>query len=248
MYVRRCLQGKLSGVVAAKARRRQTKSGKPISGRLVNRDPRKNGESADGFALKEGSGTGNVLNGARLWNNVDDGLDLWEFKSAVTITNTIAWGNGFNRWGFSDFAGDGNGFKLGGGDVADKGPADHVVTNCIAFLNAATGFTDNSQTGNFRLWRNTAWNNGKDGFKMATAVSNLSGNIAALNKASQASLKGSQTSTGNSWDSSTAWSNSSFKSVDTDLVTGSRSSNGKIASSNFLLPTSGASIGATTTC
>lgn len=42
-----------------------------------NRDPRKNGESADGFACKEGSGVGNVLRGARLWNNVDDGLDLW---------------------------------------------------------------------------------------------------------------------------------------------------------------------------
>jgi hypothetical protein len=43
----------------------------------MNRDPRKNGESADGFACKEGSGTGNILKGARLWNNVDDGLDLW---------------------------------------------------------------------------------------------------------------------------------------------------------------------------
>lgn len=42
-----------------------------------NRDPRKNGESADGFACKEGSGTGNILKGARLWENVDDGLDLW---------------------------------------------------------------------------------------------------------------------------------------------------------------------------
>ena len=42
-----------------------------------NRDPRKNGESADGFALKEGSGNGNILKGARLWDNVDDGLDLW---------------------------------------------------------------------------------------------------------------------------------------------------------------------------
>lgn len=42
-----------------------------------NRDPRKNGESADGFACKSGSGTGNVLRGARLWDNVDDGLDLW---------------------------------------------------------------------------------------------------------------------------------------------------------------------------
>ena len=30
-----------------------------------NRDPRKNGESADGFACKEGSGTGNMLRNAR---------------------------------------------------------------------------------------------------------------------------------------------------------------------------------------
>ena len=63
----------------------------------MNRDPRKNGESADGFAVKEGSGTGNVLRGARLWNNVDDGLDFWEFTSPVLVEDTIAWGNGFNR-------------------------------------------------------------------------------------------------------------------------------------------------------
>lgn len=42
-----------------------------------NRDPRKNGESADGIGIKEGSGDGNIIKGARLWNNVDDGLDLW---------------------------------------------------------------------------------------------------------------------------------------------------------------------------
>lgn len=30
-----------------------------------NRDPRKNGESADGFACKEGSGKGNVLRNSR---------------------------------------------------------------------------------------------------------------------------------------------------------------------------------------
>lgn len=32
-----------------------------------NRDPRKNGESADGIGIKEGSGEGNVVKGARLW-------------------------------------------------------------------------------------------------------------------------------------------------------------------------------------
>ena len=84
----------------------------------ANRDPRKNGESADGLAIKEGSGSGNVVRGARLWNNVDDGFDDWKFTSPVLIENTIAYGNGFNRWNFPDFAGDGNGFKLGGGTPA----------------------------------------------------------------------------------------------------------------------------------
>lgn len=65
-----------------------------------NRDPRKNGESADGFACKEGEGEGNLLKGARLWDNVDDGLDLWFVLSFYTLlahvwstveTGLIAW-------------------------------------------------------------------------------------------------------------------------------------------------------------
>ena len=62
-----------------------------------NRDPRKNGESADGIGIKEGSGTGNILKGARLWNNVDDGLDFWEFKSKITVVDTISWVSHFRR-------------------------------------------------------------------------------------------------------------------------------------------------------
>ncbi|KAF7329196.1 Pectate lyase L [Mycena kentingensis (nom. inval.)] len=209
----------------------------------MNRDPRKNGESADGFGCKEGSGTGNILKGARLWNNVDDGLDLWEFLSPVTIMDTISWGNGFNRWGFTPFEGDGNGFKLGGGGL---GPANHVVTNCIAFGNAQDGFTDNKQAGTFTITRNTAYNNARNGFQSTTANSILRSNIAAVNGVAQQSLTGTFTSSGNSWDSSTAWTNASFKSVSTSLVMGARAANGKIVASNFLLPTSGAAIGATT--
>ncbi|KAM5344496.1 hypothetical protein ACJ41O_013032 [Fusarium nematophilum] len=212
-----------------------------------NRDPRKNGESADGFALKEGSGSGNVLIGARLWENVDDGLDLWEFTSPVTIQDTLSWGNGVNRWGFSDFQGDGNGFKLGGGDSA---PANHVVTNSFAFSNAAKGFTDNSQPGNFRVERNTAWNNGGVGFQFLTSTTTLNNNIAASNAGStsssaQISLNGDPAS-GNSWQDGKTWTNSLFKSTDASLVKGARGSDGKIKASDFLIPTSGSGIGATT--
>ncbi|KAF1843178.1 polysaccharide lyase family 9 protein [Cucurbitaria berberidis CBS 394.84] len=216
-----------------------------------NRDPRKNGESADGIGIKEGSGEGNIVKGARLWNNVDDGLDLWEFKSRVTIVDSISWGNGVNRWNFPNFAGDGNGYKLGGGGAGEKGPADHVVTNNIAFSNAAKGFTDNSQPGNFLISRNTAWNNKDVGFNVKDAVATLSNNIAARNKAStknadQVTFAGPQKLSGNSWSGSATWTDASFKSVDVSLVQGKRGPDGKIAASNFLLPANGAAIGATT--
>lgn len=216
-----------------------------------NRDPRKNGESADGIGIKEGTGDGNILEGARLWNNADDGLDFWEFKSKITVSDTIAWGNGVNRWGFGDFQGDGNGFKLGGGDAADKAPANHQITNSIAFSNAAKGFTDNSQPGNFVLSRNTAWNNGDVGFQSQTAVATFTNNIAASNKkgttnSAQVTLSSSQKQSGNSWQGSTTWNNAAFKSVDVSLVQGKRDANGRIAASDFLLPANGAAIGATT--
>ncbi|KAK2767569.1 hypothetical protein FQN54_003727 [Arachnomyces sp. PD_36] len=213
-----------------------------------NRDPRKNGESADGFACKEGSGEGNVLRGARLWNNVDDGLDLWEFKSKVEIHDTLSWGNGVNRWDFTEFEGDGNGFKLGGGgdEPGAIGPANHVITNCIAFNNAVGGFVDNSQTGEFTLTRNTAWNNGGVGFKFGSATATLSSNVAATNAEADTNLSDTQVSNGNSWDEGDPWTDDSFASVDVSLVTGPRGADGKIPASDFLLPASGDAIGATT--
>ncbi|PGH27790.1 hypothetical protein AJ80_00578 [Polytolypa hystricis UAMH7299] len=212
-----------------------------------NRDPRKNGESADGFACKEGSGEGNILRGARLWNNVDDGLDLWEFKSAVTIEDTLAWGNGFNRWDFDDFQGDGNGFKLGGGDASDIGPANHIIRNCIAFSNAAKGFTDNKQPGNFLLSHNTAWDNAHVGFQITTAAATLERNVAVANNngGEQVSLKSGTVEEGNSWNESGA-GGVSFESTDVSLVQGEREESGKIVASGFLLPVDGADIGATT--
>jgi hypothetical protein len=128
----------------------------------LNRDPRKNGESADGLAIKEGSGSGNVVRGARLWNNVDDGFDAWEFTSPIVVEGSIAYGNGVNRWNFPDFAGDGNGFKMGGGDPDPA--ADHVIRNSMAFHNVAHGFTDNGNPGRLTFDRNTAYANPRTGF------------------------------------------------------------------------------------
>ncbi|MFG6192549.1 right-handed parallel beta-helix repeat-containing protein [Nonomuraea sp. JJY05] len=206
-----------------------------------NRDPRKNGESADGLAIKEGSGTGNVVRGARLWNNSDDGLDAWEFLSPIRIENSVAYGNGFNRWNLPDYTGDGNGFKLGGGD--EDLPAAHVVSNSMAFRNAVGGFIDNANPGALSLTRNTAWRNGGTGFDLADADGTLTRNLAATN-AKAVDLGSSSSGSGNSWDLGGTWDDSSLASTDPSALTGPRRPDGSIPSSTFLRPKNGADVGA----
>ncbi|MET9790981.1 right-handed parallel beta-helix repeat-containing protein [Streptomyces canus] len=210
----------------------------------ANRDPRKNGESADGLAIKEGSGTGNVVRGARLWNNVDDGFDDWKFTSPVLIENTIAYGNGFNRWNFPDFAGDGNGFKLGGGSPAPA--VAHTLRNSIAFKNAAHGVTDNGNTGALALSRNSTWANGGTGFDadVSGGKAKLTGNLSVAD-AKAAALGSATVSSGNSWDLGGTWNASSVLSTDPAPLTGARGADGSLPSApSFLVPRSGAAVGA----
>lgn len=209
-----------------------------------NRDPRKNGESADGLAVKEGSGTGNVVRGARLWNNVDDGFDDWKFTSPVLIENTVAYGNGFNRWNFPDFAGDGNGFKLGGGSPAPA--VAHTLRNSIAFKNAAHGVTDNGNAGALALSRNSTWANGGTGFDadVSGGTARLTANL-SLADAEAAALGSSTVSSGNSWDLGGTWNAASVLSTDQAALTGPRAPDGSPPSAPvFLVPRNGATVGA----
>lgn len=201
-----------------------------------NRDPRKNGESADGLAIKEGSGSGNVVRGARLWNNSDDGLDYWMFSSPILTEDSLAWGNGFNRWNLPDYTGDGNGFKLGGNGV----PADHTLRNSMAWDNAVGGIIDNDNPGQHRIERCTAWDNPGTGFDLDRSTSTLTGNLAAAN-GTDVSLGASSTGTGNSWDLGGPWS---FDSTDPSTITGPRAADGSIPSTTFLRPSNGADVGA----
>ncbi|KAJ0382290.1 hypothetical protein COL922a_012879 [Colletotrichum nupharicola] len=198
-----------------------------------NRDPRNNGENADGIAIKEGKGEGNIIVGSRFWDNSDDRVDFWRGVQDLP-----------------DFTGNGNGFKLGGGSAGDILPAGRDVVNCIAFGNKANGFTDNSQTGEFLFEENTSVWNGAVGFRSVNATGVLERNIAAVNRpgsptnvtyGGQVTLRGAQISGDNSWDNSASLlTNASFKSIDIGLVTGARNKNGKIAASDFLLPVDGA--------
>ncbi|WP_430784195.1 right-handed parallel beta-helix repeat-containing protein [Actinoplanes sp. G11-F43] len=204
-----------------------------------NRDPRKNGESADGLGIKEGSGAGNVVRGARLWNNVDDGFDAWMFTSPITIQNSVAYGNGYNRWSIPNFSGDGNGLKLGGS--SGTGPAAaHAVSNTFSWGNAAHGFTDNGNTGAITISRSTAYNNAKTGFDVdGGSTTRLTANLALGNKTAVA--LGSSTASGNSWNIGGTWT---VQSTDASAITGARNADGSIRTSNYLVPSNGQAVGA----
>lgn len=119
-------------------------------------------ENADGFAAKLTCGEGNVFDGCIAYCNSDDGWDLFAKTATgpigqVTLKNCISFANGKLTNGEGSANGDMNGFKLGGSGVATA----HIVENCLAFNNGATGFTDNNNPGAHSVTNCTAVNNGK---------------------------------------------------------------------------------------
>ena len=101
-------------------------------------------EDADGFAAKLCVGAGTVFRYCVSAHNCDDGWDLYTKRETgaiepVLIESCVAYGNGVLSNGRAT-KGDGNGFKLGGEGIAVK----NVARDCVAFANAASGFTCNS--------------------------------------------------------------------------------------------------------
>ncbi|MFJ4357529.1 chondroitinase-B domain-containing protein [Streptomyces massasporeus] len=203
-----------------------------------NYDPAGHGQNADGIAVKFGSGTGNRITGARLYGNSDDGLDLWQFSSPVTIEHSWAFGNGENRWNDAAFEGNGNGFKLGGGGASVA----HVVDNNAAWDNTLHGFTENSNTGAIALNRNTAYANAESGFYFATGTARLGRNLAGGDKGGAAKLGSSTVSAGNTWDSGIA--TPPFRSTDATGAYGARRADGSLPATTFLT-TGSTTIGST---
>ncbi len=119
---------------------------------------------ADGFAAKLDVGTGNVFSGCRAWQNSDDGFDGY-LRAADNITTRLE-----NCWIFMNgylpngrpSNGNGNGFKLGGGDNGNSDSLKHNVTltHCLAFDNRVKGFDQNNNRGSMTLYNTTGYRNG----------------------------------------------------------------------------------------
>lgn len=130
------------------------------------------GEDADGFAAKLTVGSGNVFRYAVAHHNIDDGWDLYTYSDydpigAVTIEDSLSYGNGTLSDGSQAGAGDRNGYKLGGEDV----PINHVVRRSIAFDNGKHGFTYNSNPGSMTISNNLSVDNTERNFNFDAGTS-----------------------------------------------------------------------------
>jgi hypothetical protein len=135
------------------------------------------GEDADGFAPKLTVGEGNVFRYTVSHNNIDDGYDLYTKGDtgpigAVTIEDSLAFENGTLSDGSQAGAGDRNGYKLGGEDIA----VDHVITGSIAYDNGKHGFAYNSNPGSMTVADNVSIGNAQRNFSFDEGSHDFTGN------------------------------------------------------------------------
>jgi hypothetical protein len=189
------------------------------------------GGNADGFSLKWYIGKGNVCRGCRAWQNSDDGWDLWMADSTIELDSCFSFRNGKNSWGSPTFNGNGNGFKLGGNNVATP----HIVKNCVAFDdsgNTGNGFDENDNLYGQTLYNCVAYrnvgynyrftNNPITGQHIIKNCISYSGNVTIINA----------TLSNNSWPSLTPTA-ADFVSLDTSLASAPRQSNGNLPDNGF---------------
>lgn len=206
-----------------------------------NYDPKTSngaGQSADGFGAHIKAGhPGNVFRNCRAWNNSDDGFDLINAYSSVTIEGSWAWHQGYlPRTDTALAAGNGNGFKVGGyGGVYVSGAPKHVVRQSVAFKNKTNGFYANHHPVANDYFNNTSYANGVN-FNMLGIDSD--GNAISLgtlrnNIAYRGSLLANTAGTdmrSNSWNLDTTVSDADFQSVSIRGWDADRQSDGSLPS------------------
>ncbi len=146
----------------------------------------------------------------------------------------MAFRNGVDIWFTGQVNGNGNGFKLGGNNVATP----NTVKNCISFDNAGNtgrGFDENNNLAGQTLYNCTSFRNKKANYwfnnnPLTIGTHTIKNCISYLPGEANSILNATQET--NSWQGFTV-SNSDFLSVDTSGVTAPRDSTGRLLQSNF---------------
>jgi hypothetical protein len=212
---------------------------------FANYDPANHGENADGFAAKfRDLGSGNVFRGDRAWGNSDDGWDFWAAANGVTVENCWAFKNGFNNFGDSAFAGDGNGFKLG----HDSGP--HVLKNVVMWGNRLNGIdvngnatVDTSVSSPYvaiahgvQILNTTAYNNGNSSgsknYNFDESFAHIVRNNISLTGG--VTMNSGVVNDHDSWNPGLTATSADFLSLDDTIAIGARNADGSLPISNFL--------------
>jgi hypothetical protein len=194
-----------------------------------NYDPKKLGSMADGFGPKETQGPGNRFIGCRAWENSDDGYDTFESPEVVTFERCWAFRNGVDVWGYGEFTGNGNGFKIGGNAAIAR----NVVTHSVSFGHPGKGFDQNNNAGGVTIYNSTGYANGTN-FGFGNPVS--SGEMHRL--VNNVSLEGTvsisnATQNNNSWNSGFSATAADFVSLDISTATSARNADGSLPASTL---------------
>jgi hypothetical protein len=191
------------------------------------------GNNGDGFAAKVGCGPGNVFRNCRAWDNADDGWDFYDNTNSVTLEGCWAFRNGFDLWGVGGgWTGNGNGFKLGG----EGTPAEHFLTNCVAFGNRSKGFDHNNGDAGQTMVNCTSYSNGAANYSFFETPSkgprgfNLLINCVSFGS-TLTNLAANTVVLSNSWQLASVTA-SDFASLDLALATNARSA-------DFSMPATG---------
>jgi len=195
--------------------------------------------NADGFAPKLDVGTGNYFYGCRAWQNSDDGFDgyLRPADNVTTILeNCWIFMNGYLKSGVAS-TGNGNGFKLGGGDNGNADSLRHNITliNCLAFDNRVKGFDQNNNRGSMTLYNTTGYRNGTN-YSLSGQIRSTS-TITIINGVSlgpQGSIAGFAVQQTNSWLPPFVATNGDFVTNDTSGVRGQRKPDGSLPDVEFM--------------
>jgi len=200
------------------------------------------GQNADGFGAHiPANHPGNIFRGDRAWWNSDDGYDLINAYSPVTIEDSWSWRNGYlPETTTTAPSGNGNGFKAGGyGGLYVPGGAKHTLEHDVAFLNSAAGFYANHHTVADDFFNNTSYANHPD-YNMlgitpsgtATGIGNLRNNL-AYNGTLTSNMTGTTTAN-NSWNLNITLSNAQFQSVSTTGWDAPRQTDGTLPALPYL--------------
>lgn len=213
----------------------------PSYNKIINCDSYNNfdppdGGDADGFAPKLNIGDGNEFHGCRAWNNSDDGWDMYMRNGKplkpVLLDQCWAFDNGYETGGYMTmpppvpYMGNGNGFKMGGGDGL---ASDHVITRSVAFGNKVRGFDENNNVGNITVKNCTGWLNGTMNYAFGEGgFHTFINNISHVKKAEDEPVG---VTISNAFEGAT---DADFLSFDRELAKAPRNPDGSLPKTDFL--------------